>query len=141
MATTQRERLLEVITTNVRHLVNLGSLSSFRRLEGVEELTGWMSNLTHSTHEQLGQGIIALATIADRETLIQLAHGAVFYRHIRRSGHDGRRSLSKPGDWERANMLADDALRACGVDVDKRNAKEARDEQIQRAKRQEARAA
>lgn len=131
---TQRERLLEVIAVNVRYLVNLGSLSSFRRLEGIEELTGWMSNRSYSTHKRLADGIEALASVADRETLIQVAHGAAFYRHF----NPKRRSDC---GWDLAAMIADDALRACGVDVDKRNAKAERDEQRAFERRQSKRAA
>jgi hypothetical protein len=110
----QRDQLLAVITENVRYLVRLGSLSAFRRLEEIEEATGFCTNRARQTHEQLGKAVLAFASIADRHDLTQTAHCAVFCRHYRKGNDDS---------WHRADKLADDALRMCGIDVDKRNAK------------------
>ncbi len=34
---------------------------SFKAMEGVEELTGWLANRSHMTHEELAKGILALS--------------------------------------------------------------------------------
>lgn len=114
-----RAQLLKLITTNVRYLVRCGTDESFRDLEGVEMLTGWLSNRGSSTHEELADGIIALSAIIDLYDLINTAHGAVFHRRK----YDGF-------TWERSDRFADDALALAGVDVDAHNAELAGDEAV-----------
>lgn len=105
-----RAQLLKIIAANVRYLVRCETEESFRALEGIEELTLWLSNRHRIAHEALAKGILALSAIIDLDDLVNTAHGAVFYRRM----HDGFTA-------ERANEFADDALAIAGVDVDARN--------------------
>lgn len=128
----QRERLLAVVAENVSHLVQLGSIAAFRKLERIEEHTGYSCNFGTMTNKQLGKAIVAFAGMTTREQLISTAHAAVFYRHL--PARRAKKDWNRPNNaWDRADKLADDALRYCGVDVDKRNAKiEAESERIMR---------
>lgn len=126
-----RASLVASIARDVEYLVKR---DEFRKLEGLMETTGYLSNQGSQSSRSLGDAIVALATVLDMRSLEDVAHVATFCRHI----NPNRR---RKGDWDRANAIADEALRAAGVDVVLRNAKaalaEAKDMADVRKKREE----
>lgn len=118
----QRQKLIDLITENVRIIAARGSQIAFERLEEIESFTGFLTDRSPQSCESLANYIIAFAAMASRNDLINTAHGAVFFRI-----YNGKQHRSS-AVWDHANTMADDALRACGVDVDARNERDARDE-------------
>ena len=103
-----RSVLVDAVTRSVGALVRRGEADY---LDMLTELAGWIYNFQCvPPARETGAALIALAPVLPQEHLEDLAHGAVFYEHLRRKGN------------ARADALADDVLRAAGVDVDRRNA-------------------
>jgi hypothetical protein len=119
-----REHLITLITENVRDLVKLGTDRAFTALDKTFDLTGFIDNLSDSSCERLGVAIVALAPTLDAEELIGVAHGIVFHRHWR-----GTKT------YDRADAMACEAVRACGVHFVRPNQNEDWDVTMSRAVR------
>ena len=120
----QRQKLLDLIAKNVRIIAARRTQRAWGALEDIEGLTGFIINRSTATFEQQAKYIIGLAALSDRHDLLNTAHGSSFWRFYTKFDSKA---------WQHANAMADDELRACGVDVDARNAKAERDEARMRA--------
>lgn len=112
-----RQALIESIKRDVPVLLKIDRA---HHLNEVMDLTGFMSNFTTHTAKDLAGAIVALAPLLAMEDLCNVAHAA---------RHGVVRSRRRSYDY--AQKVADDAVRACGVDVEKWDAaREANDRRL-----------